>query len=227
MNKTLKKTIAFLLMVYTFAYTLLLSSCDYHGSDNYFPEGYTGGFHIDRGSGAAYYWVETYEECQAAIELLKSHGSRFGQTLIFTYEGELFDTKYCFSINRKRADKIKYGEDPFDRYADGVYVFSYAFYDDVTIDELIYSYVGWHNAYTVDIHYGYFPDAYANNPNILSEKLERSDYDHGYSFYADGIKGELFTIYDENPLATSDENYVPVINDAGIKVILDSLIVVE
>ena len=158
MKDSVKRLIAFVLMICTFGSTLLLSSCSPKGTPveddndwaseipngsffNYFPEGYTGGFGIEPGNPSACYWVETYEECQAAIDLLKSHGSTFSETAIFTYEGYLFDTKYCFFIDRNKADYIPYGDNPFDRKAEEVKVVSYAFCEDVTIDELIYSYI--------------------------------------------------------------------------------------
>ena len=58
-----------------------------------------------------FWWVETYDECMEAIELLKSHDSTFRKTAIFTYDGELFDTKYCFKIshNNKYTEYIKKG----------------------------------------------------------------------------------------------------------------------
>ena len=141
MNVTLKKTIAFILMICTLGSTLLLSSCYNASIEHHFPEGYTGGLGIDDGSGRACYWVETYEECMAAIELLKSHGSTFRENVLFSYEGDLFDTKYCISIDERSSKKIKYGENPFDRRAKNVIVYAYAFYEDVTIEQINYSYV--------------------------------------------------------------------------------------
>ena len=109
---------------------------------DFYPEGYTAGFPEDaKDSGAQLetWWVETYEECIAAIELLASHGSTFYERSFFAYEGDLFDTKYCFRISNDYAEPIKFGDNPFDRKADSVFVMSYAFFEDVTIDELNYS----------------------------------------------------------------------------------------
>ena len=156
----MKKLIAMLLLVST----LMLSSCEYfpflnkggeeqspsidstQNLDGFtgmiiperdMPEGYTGGWgfaHEDC------FWVETPEECIAAIESLKSHGSTFKHSVIFTYENEVIDMKYCFGFSRtKPGDAIKYGEDPFDRYYTDVWVASIAFYADVTIEEIVYS----------------------------------------------------------------------------------------
>ena len=138
----MKKLIAFVLLLSV----LMLSSCQYipflsgdegaeqsenqnsdelqcyDQSDSGFPEGYTGGWDIT-GSSMSYYWVETYDECVAAIELLKSHGSTFASSAIFNCEDEFVDVKYCFGFSHhSKGDRIKYGENPF-----------------VTIEELVYS----------------------------------------------------------------------------------------
>ncbi len=139
-----------------------LSSCQYlsflpgneningnHNDWTFYPEGYTGGFSHQPGCDVEYWWVETYEECVAAIELLKSHDSTFAESVIFTYEGDLFDTKYCFEIPHYviLTEEIEFGENPFDRRGGGILVCSYAFFDDVTIEEINYSYVSRYRYY--------------------------------------------------------------------------------
>ena len=109
----------------------------------FYPEGYTAGFpkltYDDGITRTEFWWVETYEECLAAIELLESHGSSFEYKSISTYEGDLFDVKYCFEIpNWIINANIKFGDNPFDRYAANVRIRSYAFFEDVTIDEINY-----------------------------------------------------------------------------------------
>lgn len=121
------------------------------------PEGYTGGWGF---AVEDCFWVETAEECIAAIELLKSHGSTFQHSAIFTYENEVIDMKYCFGFNRNYpGDVIKYGEDPFDRYYDHVWVISIGFYEDITIEEIVYS-----NLF--DYHYESF---WAGDLNLSNE----------------------------------------------------------
>ena len=114
------------------------------GSNNtFFPEGYTGGFPdliSEPEGGVELWWVETYEECLSAIDLLKSHGSTFVETAIFSADGENFDTKFCFVITHgnRYTEKIKFGDNPFDRLAFDVRIITCAFFDDVTIDEINY-----------------------------------------------------------------------------------------
>ncbi len=151
--KLIKQGIAFLILASIF----LLSSCNSFNKTNndsdiingnhpdwdFYPEGYTGGFRHQPGCDVEYWWVETYEECVAAIEMLKSHGSTFAESVIFTYEGDLFDTKYCFEIPHydNRTEEIEFGDNPFERRGGDVLVCSYAFFEDVTIEEINYSYV--------------------------------------------------------------------------------------
>ena len=148
----MKKIISVILVT---VFSLELFSCDFlekvdnsgdicnHHSNNFYPEGYTCGFpSIMRQpmNLLEFWWVETYDECMEAIELLKSHDSTFRKTAIFTYDGELFDTKYCFKIshNNKYTEYINFGDNPFDRKACDVEVHSYAFFEEVTIDEINY-----------------------------------------------------------------------------------------
>ena len=166
MIKTMKKAIAFVLMICTLITTA--SSCSLFSSNNevkdgeiysngIFPKGYTGGFLISPGSSVEYWWVETNEEALAAIELLKSHGSTFSDDVAILTESDLFDVKYCFTIvgNGSKGDKIKFGDNPFDRWAQGIRVRSYAFFEPVTLDELNYSLIGRYDAYEFGIYNSY------------------------------------------------------------------------
>ena len=128
-----------------------------HSYHYLFPEGYTGGFRHQPGENIEYWWVETYEECLEAIELLKSHGSTFANDILLTYDGDLFDCKYCFMIMGVGAttEEIEWGDNPFDRYANNVYLNCYAFFDDVSIDELNYSLVSNYDTYLIVGESGY------------------------------------------------------------------------
>ena len=189
-----------------------------------FPEGYTGGFGIPNGSGLEYYWVETYEECQEAIKLLKSHGSTFEQWPIFTYNGELFDTKYCFKMKNSNSDKIQYGENPFDRKSEGVAVWSCVLINGVEIDELVYSDISSYDAYilftpgTSDVG---ILEEYPASDGFTYEWVE----DDSTDFFA----GAYF-IYIDSKLALS---LSPVyrggheLSEEILKAILDSIVVVK
>lgn len=203
--KFVKQSIAILILISI----LVLSSCEYlpflsdneqsdvqsnpqgdefvdgnHPYHYLFPEGYTGGFNHQPGANIEYWWVETYEECLAAIELLKSHDSTFDESVIFTYEGDLFDTKYCFKIttNNRHTEKIKFGDNPFDRRALNVKVKSYAFFEDVTIDEINHSYV---NDYKVS-------SMLMEN----SEKLKATDFCIENAYYKWNNEKNYYEIFD-------------------------------
>ena len=172
----MKKIIALVLVV--ILTTLTLSSCetisnafDLGGLDTRsgIPVWYTGGFEgIHNGMGAEYYWVETYEEMQEALSLLKSHGSTIQDSVIFTHDGEMFDTKYCFTVMTYGSKRIKWGENPFDRKCSRVTIRSIAFLEDVTIDWITTHYVKSCYAYSI---YGNFD--LKSNPDVDFKSLPR------------------------------------------------------
>ena len=104
----------------------------------------------------------------AAIELLKSHGSTFYPTVIFTCDDESFDVKYCFELDINLSENSKYGDNPFNRYVSTVSVMSVGFYDNVTIDELVYSHVSNYDAFGFNIIDDGFIQEYIENPDVLS-----------------------------------------------------------
>ena len=163
-----------------------------------FPEGYTGGWGIEFGSGEEIYWVETYEEAVAAMDQLKSHGSTFYKTAIFSYEGDLFNTKYCFRFQGKK-DNVKFGDNPYDRWAENVVVESIGFFEDVTIDELVYSNIDdyfWFQCCTPR-NFNELCEKYPNIPSlpfeykVSEETNEHSLYYNGDSFvFFGGVDSE-------------------------------------
>lgn len=203
---------------------LALGGCDIFidepigGNHSYhylFPSGYTGGFRHQPGADIEYWWVETYEECLDAIQLLKSHGSTFKNEKVFTYDGNMFDCKYCFVIRTgTKTEKIKWGDNPFDRYAYNVSLVCYAFLDDVTIDELNHSLVTRYEAYVINlsqINSLILNEAKTKNVVISEwatkgyENAFKENYYHMYKqiFYE---KKELFYISTEFDLEKGTEN---------------------
>ena len=165
-----------------------------HNRHDLFPDGYTGGFYHQPGANIEYWWVETYEEVIEAIELLKSHGSTFSQDpsyqLLLTYEGDLFDVKYCFTIAGVggKTEKIKWGDNPFDRHAENVKINSYAFFEDVTIDEINHSYITnrhtRYKAYIYGINNAVVFDNSIPNELVIGEWREFNKTDKGDGNYA-------------------------------------------
>lgn len=131
------------------------------------PEGYTGGFshascyHETTG----YYWLETYGEVLEAVELLKSHGSTIKRSAGFNCEGELLDVKWCFMYSWSDADPLERGKSFFDRKIDDGEFVWYAFYKDVTIDELVYSYVSKYDCMSIGYGKYNFSRAFDNVEN--------------------------------------------------------------
>ena len=200
MEKTMLKIISAIL-IFVF-YTIAFSSCSFIKDDidnllddndfdnlydddfvcedwNFYPEGYTCGFGLQPGSTLEYWWIETYDECINAIKLLESHGSTFSDHITFSYEGGLFDTKYCFILGGKK-DEISFGDNPFDRYAEGVIIQTYAFFEEVSIDEINYSYISNYEAYIYGIG-----TVYMNGyENITIDDLVIGDWVRQYRKYS-------------------------------------------
>lgn len=190
----MKKIISLCLLLTVFSSALLLPSCDTpdegnvenkNTSHDLYPKGYTGGFTHQPGANIEYWWVETYEECLEAIELLKSHGSTFKNDTVLTYDGNLFDCKYCFKITGATGigltEKIEWGDNPFDRRAIDVSLTCYAFFDDVTIDELNHSYVDRYEAYLIyseKAHSMFFDEITAEN--ITISEWTKKGYENSY-----------------------------------------------
>ncbi|MBQ8303310.1 MAG: hypothetical protein IJX97_07220 [Clostridia bacterium] len=175
MKRVVIKTISMVLALVIVVFSAV--SCDIGwGADNHiFPDGYTCGFGLQPGSPLEYWWVETYEECLDAIELLKSHGSTFSDDIVLAYDENLFDVKYCFVLigDGRHGERIKYGDNPFDRWAYDIRIDTYAFFDDVTIDELVYSYTGRYETYRIGCSVAYKK---AIN-NISKDKLEIGNWE--------------------------------------------------
>ena len=184
MKKHLIKFISVVLIFILSAFTL--SSCGLMYRTRFFkyPDGYTAGFGYNHPMDSTEYaWVETYEEVEEAIELLSSHGSNFYKTAFFNYEGDLFDTKYCFKFQGKK-DNIKYGENPFDRYAEKVYIYSYAFFEDVTIDELVFSHLIDYDVAYLNPDGGFYRYCQTDNTikSLPRESLTHDWKEYSYSF---------------------------------------------
>lgn len=127
----MKRIVSFIMLL---AVTFSLFGC----KRGIFPKGYTGGLGIPFGSEREIFWVESYDEVIAKAELLKSHNSTFLGGYIFTESPEVFFVKYCFIFDHDK-DKIKFEDSPYDRWAELVEIRAYGFYEDISLDELVYS----------------------------------------------------------------------------------------
>ena len=147
----------------------------------FYPEGYTGGFPSEakywkEGFPFEIWWVDTYEECIEAIELLKLHGSSFktDTTALFSCEDELFDVKYCFTIFLNNlSERIKFGDNPFDRRAEDVFIQSWIFFDEVTIDEINYGNLEDYHVYIAGVNN--IELLYSSTPYTFEWKKDNND----------------------------------------------------
>ena len=119
-----------------------------------YSEGYTGGFDLSdpkHNSINDYeiHWLETYEELLVAVEHLRAAGNTINISLP-SYETEGVDAKYYISFKRKGSNHLEEGQEWYDRGGiSHINIDYYGFVDDVTIEELVYSYVSRYNCFTV------------------------------------------------------------------------------
>lgn len=216
MKKQLIKIISTILLCITLV--AVFSGCDLVSYGNHiFPDGYTCGIHIEPGSKQEYWWVETYDECIEAIEMLRINGSTFADDIVLAPEEDLFDVKYCFAIvgDDRRGERIKFGENPFDRWAYDVIIYTYVFLDNVTIDELVYSDVGLYNAYKIHTWPEY--QEIINN-DISKDELKTEGWRKALEVI--GASVYIFNVYHNDILAIRirtcfyllDEEYSTIIN---------------
>ena len=227
-----KLTAVFLVVVLT---VMALSSCGLLYRTRFFkyPDGYTGGFGYNHPmESTEYAWVETYEEVEEAIALLSSHGSNFYKSAFFNYEGDLFDTKYCFKFLGEK-DNVKYGDNPFDRYAEKVYIYSYAFFENVTIEELVFSYLIDYDTLYFYPHANFFNHYSTDNTlKKLSDNNIKCTYRKGTehsSIYSEDIhsydNGCLFQMHRKKWSTELQKSVYYEISDESLNAILNSIIV--
>ena len=217
----MKKIISLVLVVVLT--TLALSSCGLNISIplKYYPKGYTAGFGgLNKAPYPEYYWVETYDELIQAIDQLKAHDSTILETVIFNYEGDLFDTKYCIQISTwgGLADEVKFGDNPFDRWARDVAITPYAFFEDVTIDELVYSYVSDYDVIKLE------NIQFSETKNMLDGAFGESEFTYTRyqgSYYVDYGNHYLYSI------TRSKDGNNPTISDDVLDAISGSIVVIE
>ena len=176
--------------------------------DRIVPVGYTGGVEYDLCFHEEYavYWLETYEEVLEAVELLKSNGSTIKRSIAFDCEGELLDVKFCFLYSRSKAQKLEEGKNFFDRKIDDGEFKWFGLFEDVTIDELLYSTVSRYDS--LNISYVKDQAIYRDFMDIYdTDKITFDWYLSEFGLEPDGLyyirlNGEIYVKvnYEETPL---------------------------
>ena len=215
----MKRIVSAILIIFTLLFCL--TSCGQVFRSSIYPEGYIGGVGISYGSGTQLYWVETYEEALECIELLKSHGSTISESLLYSYEGDLFDTKYLFRFCGKK-DAAKYGDNLCDRYAENVSVETYGFFEDVDIKDFEYTYISNFDVLYFEPHLDFYR-AYNSDEDIDRDLLTYESYEN----LSTDLKTYLTVSYDKTLLALtyrSKNNEQTKLDEECINAILDSLV---
>ena len=163
---------------------LTLSSCGFLLVGKKYPEGYTGG--LGGTYGSEYCWVETYAEVLEAIDELESYGSTFRNSAFFSYEGELFDTKYCFIFAGKKHS-IKKDKKFSERWAEDIEIRSYGFFEDVSIPELEYSHIEDYDVIELRSEYVFYKLEEPVDRDSLTYKVSDSGGYSWISIYQGGV----------------------------------------
>ena len=119
------------------------------------PEGYTGGLNknYQYHTVTEIKWLETYDEMLDAVTRLRAHGTEIDPIALFDCEEYGFDLKFCMEFNRPK-EPLSEGQGYFDRKLIGVIVNTYVFFEDITIEKLVYSAVDMYkNVSTVNNRY--------------------------------------------------------------------------
>ena len=202
------------------------------------PEGYTGGVdpNLESHHSGEVKWLETYDELLSAVALLKSHGTEFYGTrferldlMFFNCEEYGIDIKFCISFERHSAEKLKEGQDFFDRTIPRVHIVSYVFFEDVSIEKLEYSMVHNYNSLVLDQN----PSIYRKqidpeninirqeviDPQVDSNYIQRYTFCHGedrilnlkYQFHAE--KGQNSALTEEQLEILKESFTIIYLND--------------
>ena len=111
------------------------------------PKGYTGGFNDNPRYHKNYEfkWLETYDELMDAVTTLyKNNNSIVSEDSlslvpIFKCEEYGLDVKFCIKFSKFGVSEQKRGQDYFDRKIGRIDIACYVFFEDVSIEELVYS----------------------------------------------------------------------------------------
>ena len=193
---------------------------------------YTGGFKNGGGKrvGFEFCWLETYDECVDAIERLKSHGSTFTDySTIISDDCELYDMKYCIIIDKSKVAEAENKSiisfkkhEGFDRKIADVEVFCYAFFEDVKIDDLIYSYIDDYKAYCITFDEEYAKEHGFNYEELTVDSLDCTKEEHPEAsvvIYRYTSKEDNTKVFSVTP--TDPEHEKP--SDEMLQAIIDSI----
>ena len=210
MKKIIIKTISAALV---FVLTIVaLSSCGGIGKRK--TEGFRDNTYFDE-----YWWEESYAGCVDGIKRLKSHGSTFIKTIPISYEGELFDMKYCIHSNKLLADReASIFVDRFDRKIENVLVMCFAFFDDADLYDIRRSYLSHYKAYRIIISTEY-AEKFGFNYNELTVDLLQCSFIEDYLTYEYRLKSDDTLVLSIESSSSQNSK----LSDEAIQAIIDSI----
>ena len=170
------------------------------------PEGYTGGFNknYQYHTVTEIKWLETYDEMVDAVTRLRAHGTEIDPIALFDCEEYGFDLKFCMEFNRPK-EPLSEGQGYFDRKLIGVIVNTYVFFEDITIEKLVYSAVDMYkNVSTVNNRYHSDLTAIQSTDTVtIEEVVVLDDLITWYSVHCNAT--DLFTLTSSSCFKLTEE----------------------
>ena len=121
-------------------------------------------------------WFETYDELIEAFELMRANGTEIPRMPYFDCEEYGMDVKFRIEFPRSADDKLQEGQNFFDRRLDNLNLYVYVFFEDVTIEELEYSYFNRYLGFEIKTRGGFREAKAFDNVKIYDANGDRKYY---------------------------------------------------
>ena len=180
-----------------------------------FPKGYTGGvetnyqWHLDY----EVKWLDTYDELKDAVTRLRAHGTEVDPTVLFDCEEYGLDLKFCLISPRYLSEELSEGQGYFDRKLIRVSISTYVFFEDASIDEIIFDWLLYDQSYK-----------YVKIANHLLHPFSISEDD---KIKIETSNGATLYVYGNDEYKFKFEQYHYTVSEEDIEILEKTLVVFE
>ena len=180
-----------------------------------FPKGYTGGVspnyqvHLD----CEVKWLDTYDELKDAVTRLRAHGTEVDPTVLFDCEEYGLDLKFCVISPRYLSEELSEGQGYFDRKLASVSISTYVFFEDASIDEIIFDWLLYDQSYK-----------YVKIANHLLHPFSISEDD---KIKIETSNGATLYVYGNEEYKFKFEQYHYTVSEEDIEILEKTLVVFE
>lgn len=161
------------------------------------PNGYTGGAYSSRRTHfrAAFIWFETVDELNAALDLTRAHGTEIPQTPYFDCEEYGIDIKFLVTFPRRLVcdGRDMREQTSMDQKINYLKITAHVFFEDVSIEELEYSYYNSYDGFSTEKNSSPEHQNYVEYPSenaevtIYSFEHEDMEFFDMYAVNYDGV----------------------------------------